>query len=306
MAIVSMTDAVPGAIASSAEYNKLIDNIQDLDARLGPVVSGSSASVRLAALEALTTNTSGAVGIGNQRLSDRLGSGVTNASTATAQLTALQTLTTDTATNGGQGNSRLADRFGTGVGTGTNVTTGSATSQLTEIRARLGAGQTSSPSVDTRLTALESAGGVGIVYTKRSPTAAVTIGTANSWTAMPFGSTIQGANTGITTSDSITFTLGPGTWTVTAFLRANSSSLNCGAALYEGTNVDPLTSSSDVYAMMAATNFAGITGLTMSAEIQVAAASTRNVRCSVALSAIDSMRGGSTAGRCYLTFTRVA
>lgn len=34
MAIVAMADAVPGAIASSSEYNKLIDNIQDLDSRI--------------------------------------------------------------------------------------------------------------------------------------------------------------------------------------------------------------------------------------------------------------------------------
>jgi hypothetical protein len=34
MAIVAMADAVPGAIASSAEYNKLIDNIIDLDSRV--------------------------------------------------------------------------------------------------------------------------------------------------------------------------------------------------------------------------------------------------------------------------------
>ncbi len=34
MAIVAMADAVPGAIASSSEYNKLIDNIEDLDSRL--------------------------------------------------------------------------------------------------------------------------------------------------------------------------------------------------------------------------------------------------------------------------------
>lgn len=34
MAIVTMADAVPGAIASSAEYNKLIDNIIDLDSRV--------------------------------------------------------------------------------------------------------------------------------------------------------------------------------------------------------------------------------------------------------------------------------
>lgn len=97
MAIVAMADAVPGAIASSVEYNKLIDNIYDLDARLGAVVASPSAHTRL---------------------------------------TSLETLTTDTATNGGQGNARLADRFGTGVGTGSNVTTGSASSQLGDLRTR--------------------------------------------------------------------------------------------------------------------------------------------------------------------------
>lgn len=33
MAIVAMADAVEDAVASSAEYNKLIDNIEDLDSR---------------------------------------------------------------------------------------------------------------------------------------------------------------------------------------------------------------------------------------------------------------------------------
>lgn len=110
MAIVSMTDAVFGNVASSAEYNKVTANIRDLDARLGAVVSGSSAQVRLAALEALTTNTSGAVGIGNQRLSDRLGAGVTNASTAAAQLSALQT-TVNNAAALGSGNNAMNTRI---------------------------------------------------------------------------------------------------------------------------------------------------------------------------------------------------
>ncbi len=99
MAIVGMAPAVFGQPASSAEYNKVVANIIDLDARLGPVVSGNSASTRLATLESRTTDT------------------------VTAP--------------GGIGNQRLADRFGTGVGTGANVTTGSATSQLTDVRARL-------------------------------------------------------------------------------------------------------------------------------------------------------------------------
>jgi hypothetical protein len=109
MAIVSMADAVFDGIASSAEYNKLIDNIQDLDARLGPVVSGSNANTRLAALEANSAGT---------------------------RLTALESLTTNTATNGGHGNVQLSTRLGTGVGTTTNVTTGTATAQLTDLRAR--------------------------------------------------------------------------------------------------------------------------------------------------------------------------
>jgi hypothetical protein len=98
MAIVTMADAVAGQVALAAEYNKLIDNIQDLDARLGAVVSANTAHSRLTTLESTTTNTSGNVGIGNQRLSDRLGSGVSNT---------------------------------------TNVTTGTATAQLTDIRSRL-------------------------------------------------------------------------------------------------------------------------------------------------------------------------
>jgi hypothetical protein len=88
----------PGNVAQSSRYNQLVTNVDDLDTRLDIV-------------EARTIDTSGAVGIGNQRLSDRLGAGVTNVATADA-------------------------RFGAGVGTGSNVTTGSAASQLTDLRSR--------------------------------------------------------------------------------------------------------------------------------------------------------------------------
>ena len=99
MALVTMTDAVDGGVASSSANNAIIDNVQDLDARLGPVLSSNTASARLGTLEARTT---------------------------------------DTATSpGGIGNQQLANRFGTGVGTTTNVTTGTATAQLTDIRTRL-------------------------------------------------------------------------------------------------------------------------------------------------------------------------
>ena len=100
MSIVTMADAVAGATALSAEYNKVTANIRDLDARLGAVVSGSTAHARLTALEAITSDTGTAPG--------------------------------------GIGNQRLADRLGTGVGTTTNVTTGTASAQLTDIRTRLG------------------------------------------------------------------------------------------------------------------------------------------------------------------------
>lgn len=63
-------------------------------------------------------------------------------------LDTVETRTTDTTTNGGHGNVRLSDRLGTGVGTGSNVTTGSATSQLTDLR--------------TRVTTVESAVGTAI------------------------------------------------------------------------------------------------------------------------------------------------
>lgn len=39
MAIVPMTDAVSGGVASASEYNKLIDNIEDLDGRTSTLES---------------------------------------------------------------------------------------------------------------------------------------------------------------------------------------------------------------------------------------------------------------------------
>jgi hypothetical protein len=125
MAYGNMTPATVGGVASSAANNQIITNVEDLDTRLDVV-------------EARTVNTSGDVGTGNQRLSDRLGSGVTTAATA-------------------------SDRFGTGVGIGSNVTTGSATSQLTDLRTRVTATETANnhastghTALGTRVTALES------------------------------------------------------------------------------------------------------------------------------------------------------
>lgn len=106
MAYGNMTPAVSGQPASSAANNVIITNVDDLDTRLDVVETRTT--------DASTGNT-------------QLGTRVTN----------LESVTTNTTTNGGHGNVRLSDRLGTGVGTGSNVTTGSATSQLTDVRSRL-------------------------------------------------------------------------------------------------------------------------------------------------------------------------
>lgn len=54
MAIVAMADAVPGTIASSAEYNKVIDNVEDVDKRLIETWAG-----RLVATSGTLLTTSG-------------------------------------------------------------------------------------------------------------------------------------------------------------------------------------------------------------------------------------------------------
>lgn len=209
MAIVTMADAVAGAIASSAEYNKVTANIRDLDDRLGTVVAGSNVQTRLTALESLTTNTATNGGHGNVQLSTRLGTGVTTASTATAQFTAvtgrataLETLTTDTATNGGHGNVRLSDRLGTGVGTGSNVTTGSATSQLTDLRSRTTAVETTvnaavsgNAALNTRVTSLE--GSVGTFPLVEATRATDQTGlAASTFTAISWSGVVNSRNTG--------------------------------------------------------------------------------------------------------------
>ncbi len=59
--ILPMNDAVPGAVASSADYNILIDNITDLDTRVSALTPGTKPNIerRQNASQALaaTTNT---------------------------------------------------------------------------------------------------------------------------------------------------------------------------------------------------------------------------------------------------------
>lgn len=61
MAIVPMADAVNGEIASSSEYNKIIDNVIDLDTRVSALVPGTKPNIerRQNASQAIvaTTNT---------------------------------------------------------------------------------------------------------------------------------------------------------------------------------------------------------------------------------------------------------
>jgi hypothetical protein len=107
---------------------------------------------------------------------------ITNVENLDTRLDVTEALTTNTATNGGQGNARLADRFGTGVGTGANVTTGSATSQLTDVRSRITvvenrtlAAGSGNAALDTRVTSLEAASGGLAPYCKLVQTSAQSI-----------------------------------------------------------------------------------------------------------------------------------
>lgn len=242
------------------------------DARFGSgvgtganVTTGSASSqltdlrTRTSAVEATTTNTSGAVGIGNQRLSDRLGPGVTNAATAD-------------------------DRFGTGVGTGSNVTTGSATSQLTDLR--------------SRTTALEAATPISAVFVKRTGTST---SITSSWTSVPFATLAQGTMTGVSTSDNITYTLTAGTWDIRAMLYPVSG-VNMVASIHEGASAsadDP--GNTELYSIMAGFVISGVGGVTVLAQIFVATATTRTFRVSAAAASTVALKTGVGVPRLSIT-----
>lgn len=103
-----------GTIVDDTDWDQLGDNIDDLDARMIAAVSVSNAL--------------------------RADLGTWSGGTAISRLGSLETVT-------GTG---ASSKFGSGVGTGSNVTTGSATSQLTDLRSRATA-------VEGRATALEAA-----------------------------------------------------------------------------------------------------------------------------------------------------
>lgn len=263
-----MLDAVTDTPASSSEYNKLIDNIQDLDARLGAVVS---------------------------------------ASTAHARLNTLETRTTDTTTGGstlGIGNQRLADRLGTGVSNTTNVTTGTATAQLTDLRSRVSTNETTLTSHDSRLTALEGAPSGSTDFTQRGGTNTAIGG---GYTLIPFATTEQGSNAGLTTADNITFTMSPGLWTVTCSLKPGTSAAAIVAALWSGTGTNPFSGGTmtELYSVQnsAATGSDG--GCTLTADIYVAVATTKTVRVSAFASPTSSLIAAGTYGHPRITFRRL-
>lgn len=100
------------------------------------------------------------------------------------------------------------------------------------------------------------------------------------WTAVPFATLAQGAMVGVSTSDNITFTLGPGLWDVRANLSP-STNVALIAALFEGSNVDPVNAANtEVYSLVSGTNTGSVGGVTVTAEIFVALATTRTFRVS--------------------------
>lgn len=120
MPIVPMADASPGEVALSAEYNKLIDNILDLDARTtvveNAVEDGSTGNAaldsRLDVVEARTTN----VSTGNTALGTRvtsLESITSNGTTGNTALGSRVTTVESRTTNGTYGNTALDTRLAT-------------------------------------------------------------------------------------------------------------------------------------------------------------------------------------------------
>lgn len=148
-----------GHLVDDDDWNQHVDNLNDLNTRIG-TGNGTALASRVSTLETRTLDTSGTVGIGNQRLSDRLGSGITTAATA-------------------------SDRFGTGVGTGSNVTTGSATSQLTDLRSRMTAAEGVNTTQGSSITALNSA--VGIPWSGGTALSRIQALEAGSPSAQPSG-----------------------------------------------------------------------------------------------------------------------
>lgn len=102
------------------------------------------------------------------------------------------------------------------------------------------------------------------------------------WTAVPFASTIEGTNQGISTSDNITFTLSAiGVWSVKATIIPHTNAA-CVAALYRGSaSVDPFNAgNTEIYSITSGSNTGSVGGVTVAADIRVDGGSTKTVRVS--------------------------
>lgn len=120
-------------------------------------------------------------------------------------------------------------------------------------------------------------------YTSRLGT---TTTVTNAWTPIPFATADEGSLAGVSTSDNITFTFDePGIWSVKATLIQddNVSFIGC---LLRGSNNDPFNAANqNVYSMQSANVIQTVAAVTLAADIRVATASSRSVRClAIALS----------------------
>lgn len=193
MAQVPMFDAIPGGIASSAHNNAMIDNIQDHE-------------TRVVVVENRTTNTSGTVGIGNQRLSDRIGAGITTAAPADTRLATVESTTTNITT----GNSAL----------GTRVTALEAASGTSPIVRAIRANGSATQSV--------TAGGLTAVIFTSAPRNPNTMWSAGN----PSRITIPSGQTGLYQITGLIVWEVNATGTRSAIIRTNGSSatdVRCGA-----------------------------------------------------------------------------
>ncbi|WP_367137883.1 hypothetical protein [Saccharothrix sp. HUAS TT1] len=164
MAIVPMQDAVPGDVASAAEYNKLIDNIQDLNSRTTTVetrtthasTGNTALGTRVTTLETRTTD----VSTGNAALGTRtttLETRTTDVSTGNTALgtrvTTLETRTTD----GTTGNTALGTRTTTlETNQGTRGANGTVYSEIGTLKSTTTHASTGNTALGTRVTSLET------------------------------------------------------------------------------------------------------------------------------------------------------
>jgi hypothetical protein len=117
------------------------------------------------------------------------------------------------------------------------------------------------------------------------------------WTAVPFATTVEGSNQGISTADSISFTLTAiGIWSVKASVIPNGNAA-CAAALFRGTaSVNPLdVGNTEVYSMTVGGNTGNVGAATVAADIRNDGGSTKIVRVSAFASGLSLYAGTSPA-----------